>query len=71
MWCADTGHGITQTAAQKGFDVVAVETHAPAMEKGMSMIKGSLGTIAGKMEKKGELQGVRCWRRGHAHKSPT
>ena len=53
------GHGITQTAAQKGFNVVAVESHAPAMEKGVSMIKGSLSTIASKMEKKGELEGVR------------
>lgn len=50
------GHGIAQTAAQKGFNVVAVESSQDAVDRGMGMIKDSLTTMASKLEKKGALE---------------
>jgi 3-hydroxyacyl-CoA dehydrogenase len=49
------GHGIAQTAAEKGFDVVAVESTQSALDHGMGMIDGSLRTIGKRAVKKGTM----------------
>jgi len=54
-----TGHGIAQTAAQKGFEVVAVESQQAALDRGMDMITRSLGAMASKLEKAGKPTDVR------------
>lgn len=48
------GHGIAQTAAQSGFDVVAVDSSAEAVARGMGLIDGSLTNIYSKAAAKGK-----------------
>jgi len=47
------GHGIAQTAAAAGFQVVAVDSEDRFVQKGLAMIRGSLTTIASKSVAKG------------------
>merc|ERR1712185_186046 len=49
------GHGIAQTAAEKGFAVVAVEQEQKFLDGGMARIKGSVEKLAAKAVKKGKL----------------
>ena len=49
------GHGIAQTAAEKGFSVVAVEQEQRFLDGGMTRIKGSVEKLASKAVKKGKL----------------
>jgi len=49
------GHGIAQTAAEKGFQVVAVEQEQRFLDGGMARIKGSVEKLASKAVKKGKL----------------
>ncbi|RLN71912.1 hypothetical protein BBJ28_00022238 [Nothophytophthora sp. Chile5] len=49
------GHGIAQTAASAGFDVVALDSNAKGLESGMKRIEGSLGKLLGRSVKKGAL----------------
>ena len=39
------GHGIAQTAALKGFDVVAVDANPQSLESGMKRIQSSLDKL--------------------------
>lgn len=53
------GHGIAQTAASKGFQVVAVESNQAAVDRGIGMIKSSLDVIAKKaVTKEGVAEAV-------------
>jgi 3-hydroxyacyl-CoA dehydrogenase len=52
--CGLMGHGIVQVAAQGGCDVVALETDAGALEKGMRRIEGSVKKLAAKSVEKGK-----------------
>lgn len=47
------GHGIAQTAAAAGFDVVALDMHQSGLDAGMKRIEGSLGKIQARNVKKG------------------
>ncbi|TYZ65716.1 hypothetical protein PybrP1_007394 [[Pythium] brassicae (nom. inval.)] len=49
------GHGIAQTAAQAGFQVVALDMHEAGLEAGMKRIEGSLAKLVGRAVKKGAL----------------
>ena len=49
------GHGIAQTAAEKGFDVVAVETEQRFLDGGMKRIDDSVRKLAAKAVSKGKL----------------
>jgi len=49
------GHGIAQTAAEKGFAVVAVEQEQKFLDGGMARIKGRVEKLASKAVKKGKL----------------
>ncbi|GMF34466.1 unnamed protein product [Phytophthora lilii] len=49
------GHGIAQTAASAGFDVVALDANPQGLESGMKRIEGSLGKLLGRSVKKGAL----------------
>jgi len=49
------GHGIAQTAAEKGFQVVAVEQEQRFLDGGIARIKGSVEKIARKMVTKGRI----------------
>lgn len=53
------GHGIAQTAAAKGFEVVGVESSAASLAKGQSMIQQSLDSVGKSLVKKGKLTEVR------------
>jgi 3-hydroxyacyl-CoA dehydrogenase len=49
------GHGIAQVAAEKGFDVVAVELEDKFLAGGMSRIEGSVQKLASKAVAKGKM----------------
>jgi len=49
------GHGIAQVAAEKGFNVVAVELEDKFLAGGMSRIEGSVQKLAAKAVKKGKM----------------
>jgi 3-hydroxyacyl-CoA dehydrogenase len=49
------GHGIAQTAAAAGFQVVALDTSDKALDAGMKRIQDSLGKVAARGVKKGTL----------------
>ena len=49
------GHGIAQTAAEKGFNVVAVEAEQKFLDGGMARIEGSVKKLAAKAVKKGKM----------------
>ena len=49
------GHGIAQTAAEKGFSVVAVELEDRFLEGGISRIEGSLTKLVEKSVSKGKM----------------
>lgn len=49
------GHGIAQTAAQAGFQVVALDAQQAGLDAGMQRIEGSLTKLVGRAVKKGEL----------------
>ena len=49
------GHGIAQTAAEKGFNVVAVEQEQRFLDGGMARIKGSVEKLASKAVAKGKM----------------
>ena len=49
------GHGIAQTAAEKGFQVVAVEQEQRFLDGGMARIKDSVEKLASKAVKKGKM----------------
>ncbi|HPF15870.1 MAG TPA: 3-hydroxyacyl-CoA dehydrogenase NAD-binding domain-containing protein, partial [Planctomycetota bacterium] len=53
--CGLMGHGIVQVAAQGGFQVVAFEADAGALQKGLGRIEGSLSKLAGKNVEKGKM----------------
>jgi len=52
--CGLMGHGIVQVAAQSGFEVVALETQQPALDKGLARIEKSLAKVAQKAVEKGK-----------------
>lgn len=52
--CGLMGHGIVQVAAAAGFEVVAFESDARALERGIARIEASLEKIAAKSVGKGE-----------------
>jgi 3-hydroxyacyl-CoA dehydrogenase len=52
--CGLMGHGIAQVAAQGGFQVVAVESDAAALKKGLERIDKSLAKLAEKQIEKGK-----------------
>jgi 3-hydroxyacyl-CoA dehydrogenase len=52
--CGLMGHGIAQIAAQGGFQVVAVESDAGALKKGLERIDKSLAKLADKQVEKGK-----------------
>ena len=49
------GHGIAQTAAEKGFSVVAVELEERFLEGGLKRVKDSVQKLASKAVKKGKM----------------
>ncbi|KAF0711372.1 hypothetical protein As57867_005295, partial [Aphanomyces stellatus] len=49
------GHGIAQTAAAAGYDVVAVDMNQKGLDAGLKRIEGSLKTIHARQVKKGDL----------------
>lgn len=49
------GHGIAQTAAANGIQVVAVETNPDPLARGIGMIDASLKKVAGSAVKKGKM----------------
>ena len=49
------GHGIAQTAAEKGFEVVAVESESRFLESGMARIEASVKKLGEKAVKKGKM----------------
>ncbi|GAB9470374.1 hypothetical protein Gpo141_00007621 [Globisporangium polare] len=49
------GHGIAQTAAQAGFQVVALDMNQQGLDAGMKRIEGSLAKIVGRGVKKGTI----------------
>ena len=51
------GHGIVQTAAQAGYEVIAVDD-AAFLDKGMERIDGSLAKVYGRQVKKGQIDQV-------------
>ncbi|MFT4648160.1 MAG: 3-hydroxyacyl-CoA dehydrogenase [Glaciecola sp.] len=53
--CGLMGHGIVQVAAQGGFDVVAFEADAGALEKGLSRIDRSLAKLSSRNVEKGKM----------------
>ena len=53
--CGLMGHGIVQVAAQAGFEVVALETKAEYLEKGLGRIKKSVTKLAEKAVQKGKM----------------
>ncbi|QDU66550.1 3-hydroxyacyl-CoA dehydrogenase family protein [Engelhardtia mirabilis] len=52
--CGLMGHGIVQVAAQSGFEVVALESTQPALDKGLARIEKSLAKFAEKAVEKGK-----------------
>jgi 3-hydroxyacyl-CoA dehydrogenase len=52
--CGLMGHGIVQVAAQGGYSVVAVESDAGALQKGLARIEKSLAKLAEKAIEKGK-----------------
>jgi 3-hydroxyacyl-CoA dehydrogenase len=52
--CGLMGHGIAQVAAQGGFQVLAVESDAGALKKGLERIDKSLSKLAEKAVEKGK-----------------
>lgn len=52
--CGLMGHGIVQVAAQGGYSVVAVESDAAALQKGLARIEKSLAKLAEKAIEKGK-----------------
>jgi 3-hydroxyacyl-CoA dehydrogenase len=50
------GHGIAQTAAEKGYEVVAVDANPAQVEKGMGAIQQSLNKIASRAVSKGRME---------------
>jgi len=53
--CGLMGHGIVQVAAQGGCEVVALESDAGALEKGLSRVDKSLAKLASKNVEKGKM----------------
>ncbi|MDF1837299.1 MAG: 3-hydroxyacyl-CoA dehydrogenase NAD-binding domain-containing protein [Planctomycetota bacterium] len=53
--CGLMGHGIVQIAAQGGFDVVAFEADAGALEKGLGRIDRSLSKLSSRNVEKGKM----------------
>uniref|UniRef100_H3GPH3 3-hydroxyacyl-CoA dehydrogenase NAD binding domain-containing protein n=1 Tax=Phytophthora ramorum TaxID=164328 RepID=H3GPH3_PHYRM len=49
------GHGIAQTAASAGFDVVALDANPQGLESGMKRIEGSLTKLLSRGVKKGTI----------------
>jgi len=49
------GHGIAQVAAEKGFQVFAIESESRFLESGMARIEGSVKKLAGKAVSKGKM----------------
>ena len=49
------GHGIAQTAAEKGFEVVAIESEARFLDAGMARIESSVKKLSEKSVKKGKM----------------
>ncbi|KAF0689040.1 Aste57867_19455 [Aphanomyces stellatus] len=49
------GHGIAQTAAAAGYDVVAVDMNQKGLDAGLKRIEGSLEKIHARQVKKGDL----------------
>ncbi|RHZ09709.1 hypothetical protein DYB37_005428 [Aphanomyces astaci] len=49
------GHGIAQTAATAGYDVIAVDTNQKGLDAGLKRIEGSLEKIHARQIKKGDL----------------
>ncbi|CAH0478298.1 unnamed protein product [Peronospora belbahrii] len=49
------GHGIAQTAATAGFDVVALDANSTGLESGMKRIETSLNKLLGRSIKKGTM----------------
>ena len=49
------GHGIAQTAAQAGFQVIAVDANEKGLANGMGMIEKSLKKVISKKVEKGKL----------------
>ena len=49
------GHGIAQTAAEKGFEVVAVESETRFLDAGMARIESSVKKLSEKAVKKGKM----------------
>lgn len=54
------GHGIAQISAVNGYQVVAVESSAEALDKGMARISGSLDKMLKKEASKGIITEVGC-----------
>ena len=49
------GHGIAQTAAEKGFEVVAIESESRFLDSGMARIEASVKKLGEKAVKKGKM----------------
>ncbi|RHY31671.1 hypothetical protein DYB32_003253, partial [Aphanomyces invadans] len=49
------GHGIAQTAAMAGYDVIAVDSNQKGLDAGLKRIEGSLEKLHARQIKKGEL----------------
>lgn len=49
------GHGVAQVAAEKGFDVVAVELEDRFLATGMTRIESSVKKLTAKAVKKGKM----------------
>lgn len=53
--CGLMGHGIVQVAAQGGCDVIALESDAAFLEKGLARVDKSLAKLASKNVEKGKM----------------
>ena len=54
------GHGIAQVAAEKGFEVCAVELEDRFLQSGMTRIEGSVSKLAAKAVSKGKLDAAQA-----------
>lgn len=49
------GHGVAQVVAQAGYDVLAIESNADALSRGVKRIEGSLSKVVSKDVSKGKI----------------
>ena len=62
------GNGISQVAAQSGFDTKVMDIDASVLERGMGIITKSLGRLVAAFEKSGGEKGIDDGAAGDDHR---